>query len=73
MLNVIPSSRSQIGESAEDLAEFLRQETTGGRLLLLATAVALIWANVAPDLYESFWQTTAAVGPAWLHLDLTPR
>ena len=41
------SSRSQIGESAEDLAEFLRQETTGGRLLLLATAFALIWANVA--------------------------
>jgi NhaA family Na+:H+ antiporter len=71
VLSVIPSSRSQIGESAEDLAEFLRQETTGGRLLLLATAVALIWANVAPDLYESFWQTTAAVGPAWLHLDLT--
>jgi NhaA family Na+:H+ antiporter len=71
VLNVIPSSRSQIGESAEDLAEFLRQETTGGRLLLLATAVALIWANVAPDSYDSFWQTTAAVGPAWLHLDLT--
>ena len=53
------------------LAYFLRQETTGGQLLLLATGVALLWANVAGDSYESFWSTTTALGPSWLHLDLT--
>src|SRR5688572_11809840 len=56
---------------AEAFADFLREETTGGKLLLLATAVALVWANVAGDSYDSLWGTTAQLGPAWLHLDLT--
>ena len=51
--------------------EFLRQETTGGQLLLVATAIALLWANLAEDSYASFWSTSAALGPDWLHLDLT--
>lgn len=55
----------------EGLAYFLRQETTGGKLLLVATAVALLWANAAGASYESFWGTATEVGPAWLHLDLT--
>ncbi|HEX6870487.1 MAG TPA: Na+/H+ antiporter NhaA, partial [Micromonosporaceae bacterium] len=56
---------------ASPLLEFLRQETTGGRLLLLATAVALLWANLAGGSYDQLWNTTLAIGPAWLHLDLT--
>jgi NhaA family Na+:H+ antiporter len=51
------------------VADFLRQETTGGKLLLAATALALLWANVAGDAYRSFWDTGAAIGPGWLHLD----
>ena len=39
--------QSRVSDGAEDLAGFLRQETTGGKLLLLATAIALLWANVA--------------------------
>ena len=48
----------------------LRQETVGGALLLVATVVALVWAN-------SPWSTAYAglkghvVGPASLHLDLS--
>ena len=70
-----PSTRqavqSRVSEGAEDFAEFLRQETTGGKVLLLATALALLWANVAEDSYRSVWDTETALGPSWLHLDLT--
>jgi NhaA family Na+:H+ antiporter len=53
------------------LVAFLRQEATGGKLLLAATALALLWANVDGDSYRSVWDAEAAVGPGWLHLDLT--
>jgi NhaA family Na+:H+ antiporter len=45
-------------------AEFLRRETTGGRLLPAATAVALLWADLAPGLYERVWDAEPAIGPA---------
>ena len=56
---------------SEALGDFLRQETTGGKVLLLATAVALLWANVAGDAYREVWNADAGFGPGWLHLDLT--
>ncbi|WP_327005233.1 Na+/H+ antiporter NhaA [Dactylosporangium sp. NBC_01737] len=55
------------------LLEFLRLETTGGRLLLLATGVALLWANLPGGTYEQFWSMrppSSAVLDA-LHLDLS--
>lgn len=52
-------------------AEFLREETTGGKLLIAATALALLWANLAADSYADFWATVVDPGPGWLHLDLT--
>ena len=51
------------------LARALRQETVGGALLLVAAAVAIVWANAWPDGYDSV--RTTAVGPSSLHLDLT--
>lgn len=70
-----PSTRqdvgSQVADRAGEFAEFLRQETVGGKLLLVATAVALLWANVAGDSYHAFWDTQTSLGPGWLHLDLT--
>jgi NhaA family Na+:H+ antiporter len=53
------------------LAAFLREETTGGRLLLAATIVALVWANADEASYRSVWDTRVAIGPGWLHLDLS--
>jgi NhaA family Na+:H+ antiporter len=35
------------------LGEFLRSETVGGGIALVAAAVALVWANVADDSYHS--------------------
>jgi NhaA family Na+:H+ antiporter len=54
-----------------DVADFLREETTGGKLLLAATALALLWANLAGDAYDAVWDAHVALGPDWLHLDLT--
>ena len=45
--------QSRVSAGAKDFAEFLRQETTGGKLLLFATAVALLWANLAGDSYDA--------------------
>lgn len=43
---------------ARPLAEFLQTEIAGGVVLLLATGVALIWANSAfSDAYEKLWKT----------------
>ncbi|WP_033292951.1 Na+/H+ antiporter NhaA [Amycolatopsis jejuensis] len=53
-----------------EFARYLRTETTGGLILLAATAVALVWANspLAPA-YEAV--RDFRVGPEFLHLDLT--
>ena len=63
--------RSRLADQAESFAEFLRQETIGGKLLLVAMALALLWANVASDSDHSFWDMQTSFGPGWLHLDLT--
>lgn len=52
-----------------NLMDTLRQERTGGVLLLLGTVVALLWANLDASGYEAVSETV--VGPAALHLDLT--
>ncbi|MBY6412323.1 Na+/H+ antiporter NhaA [Rhodococcus sp. BP-252] len=52
------------------IARILRKETVGGALLLVATVVALVWANSGwSDSYHSLMNTR--VGPSALHLDLT--
>ncbi|NAZ75114.1 Na+/H+ antiporter NhaA [Kineococcus sp. T13] len=54
---------------ARRIADLLRQETTGGLLLLVATALALVWANLPGGTYEQVRQFH--LGPAALHLDLS--
>jgi Na+:H+ antiporter, NhaA family len=52
-------------------AEILRAETTGGVLLMVAAAVALIWANSRwSDAYYDVRDYTIG-WDGWLHLDLT--
>lgn len=53
---------------AQYVASVLRNETTGGFLMLVAAAAAIVWANVGAGSYEALRTTT--VGPAALHLDL---
>jgi NhaA family Na+:H+ antiporter len=55
---------------AQRIAGVLRKETVGGALLLVAAAVALVWANSPwAGVYESLRDTR--VGPAFLDLHLT--
>jgi NhaA family Na+:H+ antiporter len=58
-------------DRTSDVADFLREETNGGKLLLAATALALLWANLARGSYDAVWDAHLALGPDWLHLDLT--
>src|SRR6476661_2395057 len=52
------------------IAHVLRKETVGGGLLLVATVVALVWANSAfSDSYFTLLGTE--IGPSALHLNLT--
>ncbi|MCW2832365.1 MAG: nhaA [Nocardioides sp.] len=47
---------------ARPIREFLRVETAGSVLLLLAAAVALLWANSpAASSYDAFWHTTIGI------------
>lgn len=43
------------------LQDFLRREASGGPLLLVATAAALVWANVDLASYEDVWSTQLRV------------
>lgn len=55
---------------ASEFARYLRTETVGGMALLVATAVALLWAN-SPWSGAYVGLRDTVVGPAALHLDLT--
>ena len=46
------------------LQEFLRLEAAGGLVLLAATVVALVWANVATGSYTDFWSTEVTLTSA---------
>jgi len=54
---------------ARRIADVLRNETTGGLLLLVFTVLALVWANLPGGSYESVREFH--FGPAALHLDLS--
>ncbi|WP_432498199.1 Na+/H+ antiporter NhaA [Kineococcus gypseus] len=54
---------------ARRIADVLRYETVGGALLLAATALALVWANLPGGTYEAVRQFH--LGPAALDLDLS--
>ena len=56
---------------------YLREETTGGKLLLAATVLALLWANVGSSSYDDAWSfvplgdwASAVAGPLELQIDL---
>ncbi|HST83626.1 MAG TPA: Na+/H+ antiporter NhaA [Kineosporiaceae bacterium] len=52
------------------IGDVLRKETVGGALLLVATVLALIWANSpGADAYRQLRE--ASFGPSGLHLDLS--
>jgi Na+:H+ antiporter, NhaA family len=54
------------------LRDFLHTESSGGMLLIAATAIALLWVN-ALDSYERFWNTPAVIGVGDYSLELSLR
>ncbi|MFF5991109.1 Na+/H+ antiporter NhaA [Prauserella flavalba] len=57
-------------QAVSEFARFLRVETTGGMLLLAATAIALLWANSPlDDVYRTV--RDFHIGPESLHLNLS--
>jgi NhaA family Na+:H+ antiporter len=50
------------------LVEFFRTEAAGGVVLLIAVAIALAWANVAPGTYEDAWRHRAWVNDGLMTL-----
>ena len=53
----LSSDRFLARRVGQPLAAFLQVEAAGGILLVLATVAALVWANVWPDGYHTFWST----------------
>lgn len=54
--------------------EFLATEVAGGVVLLVATTVALVWANSPwSDAYDRLWHTEAVIGVGRWRLDLDLR
>jgi len=56
-------SNGRGADRREAFADFLRRETTGGKLLLAATGLALIWANAFEGSYQAFWETKTSFVP----------
>ncbi len=55
------------------LMNFLRTESGSALVLLAGTVAALVWANVAPGTYDSFWATPLSVQLGGHGVDLTVR
>src|SRR5512132_2516161 len=55
------------------LREFLRTESGGAAVLLAATAVALVWANVDLSSYEQLWKAVLAIDLGGNGSELTLR
>ncbi|NLE80320.1 MAG: Na+/H+ antiporter NhaA [Rhodococcus sp.] len=65
-----PLFRRGSWSEAQRISTLLRKETVGGALLLVATVIALVWANSPWSAsYDALMDLR--VGPAALHLDLT--
>lgn len=62
------TARRRARSRLDAAAEFLREEALGGAVLLAATAVALIWANLG-DSYESVWEAELSLGVGSVSVD----
>jgi len=59
---------------ARPARRFLDTESAGGVLLVLATVIAFIWANIpGAGVYEHLWNTTASIGVGSHHLSMNLR
>jgi Na+/H+ antiporter NhaA len=67
------TGQSTSADSRSPLRDFLRTETGSAAVLVAAAVVALLWANTAPSVYTSFWETHLSVGVGTRGLSLPLR
>jgi Na+:H+ antiporter, NhaA family len=67
-----PLERPKPQRVVRPLEEFLRRETGSASLLMLATAAALAWVNIAEGSYARVWEATVSVrfGPVQIEEDV---
>ena len=63
------AERSRTRRSIADKIRGMGQNRIGALLLLLATVVAILWANFATASYEAFWETHLTIGVGDLQLE----
>ncbi|MDO8209514.1 Na+/H+ antiporter NhaA [Conexibacter sp. CPCC 206217] len=69
-----PKKRQLLGQLGGPLRHFITTEAGSAGLLLIATIVALVWANSPlSDSYESLWHTSLAISLGSWDLDLDLR
>jgi Na+/H+ antiporter NhaA len=69
-----PEQAGQSRDRRPSIAERFRamgRSRIGALLLLAATLIAIIWANISFTGYEQFWETHLTLGVGDLHLDFT--
>ena len=74
MIRQLPRTRRSSVDTGSPLRDFLRTETAGGTLLVVAAVVALAWSNSPwSTSYERFWTRTFSVGLNSHTVDLVLR
>ncbi|MFI1308587.1 Na+/H+ antiporter NhaA [Streptomyces albidoflavus] len=79
MTSAAPASPEGVGQTIRSdvlrspLRDFLRTETGSALALVAASVAALVWANVGPHSYESFWETSLSIEAHPLGVELTLR
>lgn len=64
-------TRARRHRSIAEKIQAMGQSRIGALLLLLATVVAIVWANASLGSYQAFWETHLSIGVGDLHLDFT--
>jgi Na+/H+ antiporter NhaA len=62
---------TQSRPTVADRIREMGQNRIGALLLLLATIIAIVWANVSTESYEALWDTHITIGVQDLQLDFT--
>ncbi len=67
------ASRPRRGRRASIADRILNmgEQRTGALLLVLATVLAIVWANVSASSYHDFWETQLSIGFGDIHLEFT--
>lgn len=67
----MPRPGALIRRAWQPFQAFFQNEVAGGILLLIAAAVALLWANISPDSYTGLWETPVTIGAPHFNLTLS--